>query len=390
MKTIFRYSALAFILISSSFHTPILYAWDRGVIQGNSGQNAISPDKGPTGDDDQKMGMVRKGHSTNTPVYNVETAKPHRQPAIERQPAVEQQPVPPVTVNRPVQQEGHSRPADVTPFQPRENFRENRSGQQERTPRTDRNAFQPQPSVADREFRDHRPDRPNISGDNQFGANRNDNTLIKPFFERNDRNIRDRREIRHRDNIRDDRGIDRTPPHRPIVGERIYPARGMGFYRELPAGHNRIFVRNQLYFTHEGRFYKKMRDGFVWIVPPPGLVVTTLPFGYSTFMWEGVEYYTYAGIYYRPSYGGYVVVEEPDDLPSPWEMDAPPFDFVIVNTELLNVRSGPGEDFPVVEQTMSGERLQVLGTYQDWYYIRLPNGRKGWIMAYYTYPEGSG
>lgn len=381
MKTIFRYSALAFILISSSFHTPILYAWDRGVIQGNSGQNAISPDKGPTGDDEQKMGMVRKGHSANTPVYNVETAKPHHSPAVE------QQPVPPVTVNRPVQQEGHFRPADVTPFQPRENFRENRSGQQERTPRPDRNAFQPQPSVADREFRDHRPDRPNISGDNQFGANRNDNTLIKPAFEPRDRNIRDSREIRHREHIREDRGIDRIPPRRPVIGERIYPARGMGFYRELPPDHKRVFVRNQWYFTHEGRFYRKAYDGFIWIVPPIGLVVTTLPFGYSTFMWEGVEYYTYAGIYYRPTYGGYVVVEEPDDLPCPWELEPSPVNLVIVNTQLLNVRTGPGDDFPIIEQVMYGERLQVLGSYDGWYYIRMSTGRKGWVLSSYTYPE---
>ncbi|MEZ0328291.1 MAG: DUF6515 family protein [Dissulfuribacterales bacterium] len=388
MKTIFRYSLIVFILISLSFYTPVLYAWDRGVIQGNHGQNTVSSEKGPTDDDEQKTDMVRKGHSTNTPVYNVETAKPLHSPAIE------QQPVPPVTINRPVQQERHFRPADVTQPQPREDFSGNRPGLLERTPHPDRNAFQPQPSIADRDMKDHRPDRPNISSNNPFDANRNDNTLIKPAFEPRDRHIQERREIRYHENIRDDRGIDRTPlhrpPNRPIVGERIYPTRGMSFYRELPAGHNRVFVRNQLYFNHEGRFYKKMRDGFIWFVPPPGIVVTTLPFGCTSFMWEGVEYYTYAGIYYRPTYGGYVVVEEPDDLPSPWEMDAPPFDFVIVNTELLNVRSGPSEDFPVVEQAMYGERLQVLGTYQDWYYIRLPNGRKGWIMAYYTYPEGSG
>lgn len=379
MTTTFRhYSAIVFILASLLFHAPNLLAWGEGR---QSVLDANNPAQ--TGGDGDKKGIVRKERPAHTPVYNVETAKPHSQSAIERQP------VPPVTANRPVQQEGHFRPAGTVQFQPREGSRENRPGLLERKPLPDRNTFQPQPSISvrERDQKELRHDRPHITGNNPFDADRNDNTFIKPAFEHRDRNIRDSREIRHRDNIVNDRGIDRTPVHRPVIGERIHPARGMGFYRELPPGHNRVFVKNQVYFIHEGRFYRKAYDGFIWIVPPVGFVVTTLPFGCTSFMWEGVEYYTYAGIYYRPTYGGYVVVEEPEDLPSPWVLDPPPVNFVMVNTELLNVRSGPGEDFPVIEQTMYGERLQVLGSYEDWYYVRLANGRKGFVLAYYTYPE---
>ncbi len=380
MTNSFRYHhAIAFILISLFSYTPCLHAWDRGHL-GGSDQNAISQ----TDIDADKKDIVRKERPTNTPVssrYQVEIAKPHQQPGIERQP------IPPTTTKRPEQQERHFQAADTTPFQPRENSRKTIPSLSERTPLTDKNIPQPQPFVTDRNMKGHRLDKPNTHGNNPFEPNKNYNTLIKPAFEPHDRNIRDSRETRPREHIRDDIGIDRTPIHRPILVEKIYPARGLSFYRELPVSHTRVFIRNQSYFIHEGRFYKRTYNGFIWIVPPIGFVVTTLPFGCTSFIWNDVEYYTYAGIYYRPSYGGYVVVEEPDNLPSPWEIDPPPVDFVKVNTELLNVRSGPSVNFPVIEQAMYGERLQVLGSYEDWYYVRLGNGRKGWVLAYYTYPE---
>lgn len=380
MTNIFRYYyAVTFSLISLCFYTTNLHAWDRGHL-GGSDPNAISQ----TDADMNKKGIVRREQPTNTPTssgYQIEIAKPHQQPAIERPP------VSPMTTNRPTQQERHSQTADTTPFQPREHFKKIPSGLSERTPLPDRNISQPQPSLTNRDIKEHGLNRPNPSDNNPFTPDKNHNTLIKPAFEPRHRNLQDTRETTYREHIRDDRGIDRTPIHRPILGEKIYPARGISFYRELPVRHTKVFIRNQSYFIYEGRFYKKAYNGFIWIVPPVGVVVTTLPFGYTSFIWNDVEYYTYAGIYYRPTYGGYVVVEAPDDLPCPWEIDPPPVDFVMVNTEILNVRSGPGVDFPVIEQVMYGERLYVLGVYEDWYYVRLGNGRKGWVLAYYTYPE---
>lgn len=386
-----HHSAIALILISLCCYTPGLPAWDGGH-QGGSDQN-VPPQ---TGGDADKKGIVHRERPANTPVYNVEMAKPHP-PAMERPPM----PVPPVPDGR----MQHARPLN-TP-----NSNDNSPPPfphiQRQTP--DRDTAQPRPSFGQKPALD-RPDnlKPTVQPpfgpggheaggaafretppQNPFDADkhRHDTPPIKPVFEPHERPGMNSGAIRPSHEVfRDNRGRER-PAHGPIIVEKIRPARGMGFYREMPAGHQRVFVRNQWYFSHEGRYYRRTSDGFIWIVPPPGLVVTTLPFGCTSFLWGGVEYYTYAGIYYRPTYGGYVVVEEPEDLPSPWAMDPPPVDFVLVNTELLNVRSGPGEDFPVIEQAMYGERLQVLGSYDDWYYIRLANGRKGWVLAYFTYPE---
>ncbi len=168
---------------------------------------------------------------------------------------------------------------------------------------------------------------------------------------------------------------------------RKLPPPGKSFYRELPQGHKKVHFKNDWFFIHDGCFYRRAYNGFVWVAPPIGFVLATLPFGYTTFYLGGIEYYSYAGVYYRSAPGGYVVINEPDELPPVWEVDAPPADFIIVNTEILNVRSGPASDFPVISEVYYGDKLPVIGTYHKWYYIRLPEGRKGWVNSYYVYPE---
>jgi N-acetylmuramoyl-L-alanine amidase len=57
-----------------------------------------------------------------------------------------------------------------------------------------------------------------------------------------------------------------------------------------------------------------------------------------------------------------------------------------VNVDSLNVRSGPGVDYPVTTQVRMGDALTVQGTSDDWYYVSLPDGSNGWVLSKFTRP----
>jgi SH3-like domain-containing protein len=58
--------------------------------------------------------------------------------------------------------------------------------------------------------------------------------------------------------------------------------------------------------------------------------------------------------------------------------------------QAVNVRQGPGRDFPVVGVLQPGDRVPVLGADDDnsWYNIRLEDGTEGWISAQLLELEG--
>ena len=55
-----------------------------------------------------------------------------------------------------------------------------------------------------------------------------------------------------------------------------------------------------------------------------------------------------------------------------------------VITHTLNVRSGPGMNFPVINYAYQGNLLTINGKAPGWLYVQLPNGQFGWVMAKYT------
>jgi uncharacterized protein YgiM (DUF1202 family) len=55
--------------------------------------------------------------------------------------------------------------------------------------------------------------------------------------------------------------------------------------------------------------------------------------------------------------------------------------WVSVATPILNVRSGPGMNFPTIGRVYQGDLLFTKGTAPQWVYVRLPNGNFGWVMA---------
>ena len=52
---------------------------------------------------------------------------------------------------------------------------------------------------------------------------------------------------------------------------------------------------------------------------------------------------------------------------------------VIVTGTFANIRTGAGNEFPILTIVKQGDKLLLLGEYGDWFHVRLENGREGWI-----------
>jgi len=44
-----------------------------------------------------------------------------------------------------------------------------------------------------------------------------------------------------------------------------------------------------------------------------------------------------------------------------------------------NIRTGAGNEFPILTIVKKGDKLILLGEYEDWFHVRLENGQEGWI-----------
>jgi SH3 domain protein len=53
----------------------------------------------------------------------------------------------------------------------------------------------------------------------------------------------------------------------------------------------------------------------------------------------------------------------------------------------LNLRTGPGTQFRIVEGLTTGNGVEILERGKNWTQVLLPNGKKGWIPAGYLVPE---
>jgi hypothetical protein len=52
---------------------------------------------------------------------------------------------------------------------------------------------------------------------------------------------------------------------------------------------------------------------------------------------------------------------------------------VTVTWTFANIRSGPGNNYPVVTTVKQGDKLTVIGESGEWFNVRLENGQQGWI-----------
>ncbi|MBI4321028.1 MAG: Flp pilus assembly protein CpaB [Chloroflexi bacterium] len=58
-----------------------------------------------------------------------------------------------------------------------------------------------------------------------------------------------------------------------------------------------------------------------------------------------------------------------------------PANIAVVAVDAANVRSGPGVSSAIVTQVPYGKELPILGNQNDWYKVRLEDGREGWVAA---------
>lgn len=160
----------------------------------------------------------------------------------------------------------------------------------------------------------------------------------------------------------------------------------------LPPGHGPFRVGREEYFHHRGVYYRHGPRGFVVVGAPIGAVIVGLPIGFTTVIAAGTPYYYYSGVYYRQVPAGYVVVEPPPQVviaPAPPPgTSAPPKtgDRVTVSAQRLNVRSGPGLNFSVIQVVNQGETLEVCGNAPEWLYVKFSSGIFGWVLEAYTAP----
>ncbi|WP_319524068.1 DUF6515 family protein [uncultured Desulfosarcina sp.] len=173
------------------------------------------------------------------------------------------------------------------------------------------------------------------------------------------------------------------------------PGRGPGHgsgevLRKMPPDHRTVNVGNSRYYFHGGAFYQQRPGGFFPVHAPVGAVIFSLPVGAMALLVGGITYYLYNDVYYRRASQGYVVVEQPSEVVVvkktspvvPSQQTAG--ETVTITAALLNVRSGPGLNFPVVRQLRQGETVTVNGYAPEWLYVKLIDGSFGWVMLKFT------
>lgn len=169
-----------------------------------------------------------------------------------------------------------------------------------------------------------------------------------------------------------------------------YPAIGKMFH-DIPGGYDVVRMGPQEYIFYEGIFYIQDPLGFKVVAPPKGVVIGRLPVGFETLIVADITYFVFADVYYSRAPGGYIVVNAPPEMAVSQEMKTDEMGKALtVDVDLLNVRSGPGVDFPVASQVKRGDALTIQGTSGEWYYVALPDGSHGWVLSEFTRPMSSG
>jgi len=158
----------------------------------------------------------------------------------------------------------------------------------------------------------------------------------------------------------------------------------------LPRSHQEYAYQGTRYYGHGGVYYRPSGHGYVVSRPPRGMFIRGgLPLGFATLVVAGLTYYTLAGIFYRPAPNGYVVVDAPAGVvvnSPPAQIVAPsqPQGTAVVTAPLLNVRSGPGRNYPVMTAVPQGVNLAIYGQSSGWLYVQAPNGQFGWVAQRFT------
>jgi len=157
--------------------------------------------------------------------------------------------------------------------------------------------------------------------------------------------------------------------------------------------YQRPLVRNaRRHYYPRGPFYGNRSRVSLFIGAPTGAFFPTLPYGYSRVVVHGSPYYLSGGVYYQQVLGGYRVVEAPREVvvvtspPANGTMPAQLPAEVRVSAAALNVRTGPGLHYSVIDGVQRGDILRVLGSAPGWLCVQMGSGQSGWVMDSFTIP----
>lgn len=169
--------------------------------------------------------------------------------------------------------------------------------------------------------------------------------------------------------------VRRDHRHQKPIGKVLHNA---GFTRPQHIHHGRHIYR---YDRHRGLFSRPShRPGsYIRVTAPLGIVVSSLPYVYTTVVVDRTPYYISEGTYYRRVNSGYMVVETPPRVQRTY-----PAADLVVRIDQANLRSGPGKNHPVTGQVFYGQPLRLVGEAPNWYYVQHPHGHYGWIKVEYA------
>ncbi len=161
-----------------------------------------------------------------------------------------------------------------------------------------------------------------------------------------------------------------TKIHKPVIsGKRVTPNIRINSRRTHGPALEKKFHRKP-----PSRIIKHRRPPVRRVVvhrPRPRLRVPTIAASFSYNFGVAPRYHTSAPIYTSVGIGFSKV-------------RYPRVQSISVNTDLLNVRSGPNLNRPVICTASFGDVLQVQGAAQGWLHVTLADGRPGWVMECYT------
>lgn len=158
----------------------------------------------------------------------------------------------------------------------------------------------------------------------------------------------------------------------------------------IPVDRIEIHVGGVPYYFSDGTYYQRRQSNYKVVQAPTGAVISMLPeYDYSTVNVNGTTYFIYNGTYYARVDSGYMVVPTPvtysETPPAPLLCSGK----IYITSRVLNVRSSPGQGYPIIGKLYRGNVLDIQGYAREWYYIQLPNGQFGWIHSRFTAPVTS-
>ena len=177
-----------------------------------------------------------------------------------------------------------------------------------------------------------------------------------------------------------------------------------------PEGFVTLNVANQTIYYYNDVYYRPMAEGFMVVqAPPPEAVTSATPREgppdaagpapppplaqnppANTPQTEPVPAPQPAPqVQKQPAAPAQIAPVQPPPSPPGQKPDAPApeKERVKISALYVQVRSSPAPIHPVIGQVEKGQVVEVDGRWENWLWIRLSDGRHGWIPDQYTLPE---